>query len=296
MQDFTQDIPASLANAAHAGTSFDPEKRGEQARSGYAAELQADYDNLVTLATTDEKRATLETEFARYRAGYAAKTRAWLQSKSRCVSWMIAGPSNFPVRRMEKRNEVERKRLEDLIGYRERALKAIRKAMCPELAPIMAGDDDAVARLTEKIAKAEALQVQYRTVNATIRKHRKGGPAAQIAALREALNISEESAADLFKPDFAGRIGVADYQLSNNSAQIRSMKARLEHLKRCKAAPVVEVEAKNESGIRLEDSPADNRVRIFFPGKPDETVRTALKSHGFRWTPSLGCWQAYKTA
>ena len=31
-------------------------------------------------------------------------------------------------------------------------------------------------------------------------------------------------------------------------------------------------------------------VRITFPGKPDERVRSLLKSHGFRWSPSAGCW------
>ena len=35
----------------------------------------------------------------------------------------------------------------------------------------------------------------------------------------------------------------------------------------------------------------DNRVRIFFPGKPDEATRKALRSHGFVWAPSAGAWQ-----
>jgi len=35
----------------------------------------------------------------------------------------------------------------------------------------------------------------------------------------------------------------------------------------------------------------NNRVRIFFPGKPDETTRKALRSHGFLWAPSASAWQ-----
>ena len=35
----------------------------------------------------------------------------------------------------------------------------------------------------------------------------------------------------------------------------------------------------------------DNRVRILFPGKPDEATRKALRSHGFLWAPSAGAWQ-----
>lgn len=33
---------------------------------------------------------------------------------------------------------------------------------------------------------------------------------------------------------------------------------------------------------------------VFFPTKPDEAVRGRLKSHGFRWAPSIGAWQAYR--
>ncbi len=46
--------------------------------------------------------------------------------------------------------------------------------------------------------------------------------------------------------------------------------------------------------ITIEDSPADNRLRIFFPGKPNGDVRAMLKSNGFKWAPSIGAWQAYR--
>jgi len=36
-----------------------------------------------------------------------------------------------------------------------------------------------------------------------------------------------------------------------------------------------------------------NRVQIFFPEKPDETLRIQLKKNGFRWTPSEGAWQRH---
>lgn len=50
------------------------------------------------------------------------------------------------------------------------------------------------------------------------------------------------------------------------------------------------------SGIKLEDAPSENRIRIFFNGKPDSSTIAELKRHAFRWTPSLGCWQAYRNS
>lgn len=84
----------------------------------------------------------------------------------------------------------------------------------------------------------------------------------------------------------------APFQLSNNSANIRRVKARIESISAAKAKPVKEFDA--GGGVRVEDDPPANRVRVFFPGKPDATVRDRLKANGYRWTPTLGAWQAYR--
>lgn len=290
MNQFLSDIPHSLALAAHSGNSFVPEKRAEQVREGYAAELAGIYAELAKHATTEEKRATLEEEFERFRAGYRARTRALLASQSRTVSWMIAGPSNYPVRRMEKRYMVVDKRREELLSFVERGKAAILKALHPEWRPIMSGDADACERLEEKIAIAEQKQARMKAANAAIRKFAKHGADAQVAALVE-LGLPEGAARELLKPDFCGRIGFPDYELTNNNANIKRMKGRLTVVLRNQQAETETAEGEN---ARIEDCPADNRVRLFFSGKPEESVRNDLKSSGFRWTPSLGAWQAYR--
>ena len=288
--DLIHDIPESLARAAHAGTSFVPEQRAEQERSGYAATLTQDWAALAKLADTDAKRATLDDEFTRYRQGYRRRVIAYLGARSACVSTMIAGPSKFPTRRMQKRGATADRRTEDLLEFRTRALAAIRKALRPEDRPIMSGDSDAVARLKENIAKAEALQEKMRRANAAIRKHAKAGRDAQVAALAE-LGIPEGVSKILLERDFAGRVGFADYETRNNGANIRRMKERLAGIERDQARPDTATEGEH---ARIEDCPAENRVRLFFPGKPPADVRSRLKGAGFRWTPSLGCWQAYR--
>lgn len=37
------------------------------------------------------------------------------------------------------------------------------------------------------------------------------------------------------------------------------------------------------------------RLQLIFDGKPDETTRTALKRHGFRWSPKNSAWQRQLT-
>jgi hypothetical protein len=285
--DFCDDIPVDLAEHAHQGTSFSPRERGAQERAGYEATLTQDFNRLLVLADTDEKRAVLPAEFERYRQGYRQRYVAMLAAKSRCVSTMIAGPSNFNTRRHQKSGDTADKRAQEMIEFRERAVAAIRKVLQPELQPIMTGDADAGERLTDKIAKLEAKQEHMRLVNAAIRRHK--GHDSQVAAL-QALGLEEQEAYALLKPDFAGRVGFPAYELTNNAANIRRLKGRAVLVERNQALPDTAVAGVN---ARYEEAPAENRVRLYFPDKPAAEIRSRLKSRGFRWSPNSGAWQAY---
>ena len=289
-QRYEDDIPAQLAQDAHRGTSFVPETRAQQERADYARTLRQDLDSLQGLADTPEKGTLLKDEFERYRSGLKARTIAYLAAKGRCVSTMIAGPANFNTRRAQKSGDSADRRLRELLEYRERAIKAIRGNLCPGERPIMGGDSDAVERLREKIATAEALQARMKATNSTIRRTSKDDLAAQIAALA-GLGHSAALAGELLKGDSFGSKGYAPYEITNNSANIRRMKQRLAHLERTKAIPESTAQG---SAARLEDCPAENRVRLYFPGKPAAEIRTRLKQRGFRWSPSIGAWQAYR--
>jgi hypothetical protein len=288
-EHFINDIPASVAVRAFQGTSFSAEKRAASYRNDYAQTMASDYELFKREAEKGGTLDKLDEAFARYRAGYAGRYRAWLQSHSRCVSWMITGPSNFPTRRAQKWNDAAHNRMTDLVGYREKVLRAIVRELRPDLRPIMAGDADAIERLAVKLANMERSQAVMKQANAAIRKHAKAGVDAQTVALVE-LGFSPSRAAELLKPDFAGRIGFAGYELSNNNANIRRVRERLQQLERMHAQSVQEAQGE---GVRLQEDPSANRVRLFFDDKPDAGARDRLKAGGFRWTPSLGAWQAY---
>ena len=283
------DIPFDIARRAHEGISFVPEKRAKQRQDDYREQMTADFEALAKLADTDEKRATLAEEFARYQAGYRARYVAKLVAASRVMSPMITGPARFPVERNRKRIETEMRRWEELKEFRERALKAIRRTLCPELRPIMAGDADAVERLEAKIAEAEQWQEHMKAVNATHKKYLKDPASLEAAELPERTKEMIRN----YKPAYSWEPHpYAPFELTNNNANIRRMRERLEQIRRQQSTPETNIEGRD--GIKIEDSPADNRIRLFFPGKPDATIRDALKAHGFRWASSLGCWQAYR--
>ena len=290
--ELRNDIPRDVARGAHRGTSHVPEKRGAQELDMYADGLLRDHERLVKLARTEEKRNTLETEFAVYRDCMKHRTVTYLIAKGNCVSTMIAGRSGFNVRRHQKSSNAADKAFERLMTYKVRALRAIRKTLTPELQPIMSGDSDAVSRLRAKIAEAESFHATLKAANRIVRsKPKNESTASKLTSLEELHGITADTAAKLFEPDYAGRIGFPSYQLTNNGARIRNMKSRLAGLERTKAAPVNEIEGSNAT---VEDDPPANRIRLYFPGKPAAEIRTKLKRSGFRWAPSIGAWQAYR--
>lgn len=100
---------------------------------------------------------------------------------------------------------------------------------------------------------------------------------------------NEAKADELLTPDFAGRVGCPSYMLSNNNANMRRIKERIERLERESKVP--EAEDIQGDGYILRENTEENRVQFVFEGKPPVEVRTILKQHAFKWARSLGAWQ-----
>ena len=80
------------------------------------------------------------------------------------------------------------------------------------------------------------------------------------------------------------------YLLTNNNANIRRTRQRIEDLK-----SQSEYAGWAFPGGRAEINEGENRLQLFFEEKPSEEQRRELKSNGFKWAPSQGAWQRQLT-
>lgn len=162
---------------------------------------------------------------------------------------------------------------------------------------ISSDDPDAVTKLKDKLAGIETFRAKAVKLNARIRTAKrhaeKAGTDWKVVARGALAEIGLKAATieAVMIPNGFGDVGVPAYKLTNLSSEARRITARIKELEAAAAAPEREPELFGE--VRLEEG--DNRVRLVFPGKPDDKVRGLLKSRGFRWSPRAGAWQRQAT-
>jgi hypothetical protein len=152
---------------------------------------------------------------------------------------------------------------------------------------IRSDSNHAVEQIQAKLAAAEKLQATMKAANLIVR-NRKLSDDDKVAQLIAECGLRESSARQLLEPDFGGRVGFPDYQLTNNNANIRRMHQRLKGLVDEGGRESVTL---TFPGGRVEDNAEEFRVRIYHDARPGAETIAKLKTYGFHWTPSLGCWQ-----
>ncbi len=291
------DIDQQTAECAFNGTSFSPEKRGELRRREYVEHMTAvkvKFGQWVTADNAEEMNADLEV----YKAEYISKLNDYLYAHSRVMSTMITGPANFPTNSNRKKSDTADRRMVELIEWSKKRLDKLERRYNPVMIaarPIMTGDSDALDRLRAKLVKLEKYQETMKEVNKIVRK--KGFAerpySEQVQAVKEATGWKNETIYEILKP-YMGSIGFQGFTLANNSAEIRRLSGRITQLERLAQQETTSQE--RPDGITVERDPESARIRLIFPGKPDTETRKLLKSHGFRWAPSVGAWQRQLTS
>lgn len=238
-----------------------------------------------------EKRPEEAERAYRLAERYSKKMAEYFNKESSigmmCPSVLISGAGNFPTKKKEKqvaawdRNHQFYTEVQSILSKIENILYG------REI--IKSDDERAIEKLEEKLEDMKNLQERMKAANKAIRlKDTEAGN----DLLRE-MGYSEESITELRKPDFCGRLGYPDYALTNNNANIHRVEERLNSLKATKERGSSEQEYKT---FRVVENSEAMRYQIIFDGKPDEEIRSLLKSNGFKWAPSQGAWQRQITA
>ncbi|WP_051294904.1 PLxRFG domain-containing protein [Maridesulfovibrio bastinii] len=184
------------------------------------------------------------------------------------------------------------RKMDQSIEEDKKAKAYAQKAAAAEKNNAISSDDpEALVKLKDKISELEKHHEMMKAANKVLRS-KKLTEGEKIEKL-VAQGFKEKVVKELLKPDYLGRVGFAPFSLQNNSANIRRNKQRLAYLQRQDAIPGSE---STFEGGKIVDSVEENRVQIFFDGKPSQEMRTNLKKSGFRWAPKVKAWQRMRNA
>lgn len=279
-------------NESSARSAHDMMSMRDYSEGSTTAEYRSAVDKAYDTADRVAEKKPEEAERAyRLAERYSKKMAEYYNKESSigmmCPSILISGGSNFPVRKKEKQVAAW-ERNHQFYEYVQGILTKIENILYGR--EIIKSDDErAIEKLEEKLEDMKNLQEQMKAANKAIRlKDTEAGN----DLLRE-MGYSEEGITELRKPDFCGRVGYPDYELSNNNANIHRVEERLKSLKAAKERGSSEQEYKT---FKVVENTEAMRYQIIFDGKPEADVRTLLKSNGFKWAPSQGAWQRQITA
>ncbi len=155
---------------------------------------------------------------------------------------------------------------------------------------IRSDDPEALTKLEEKLAALQKSQDVMREANKRLRKS-------------DLETLSKD-------PDFVALVGQKGieamqrnrriwgsaaferFALNNNSAEMRRTRERIEQIKKAAAIQTSETLHDIDGGtVKMIVNTDLMRVQLVFDFKPTEALRTVMKGHGFKWSPTNEAWQ-----
>ncbi|MCK9394261.1 MAG: hypothetical protein M0Q44_01555 [Methylobacter sp.] len=117
---------------------------------------------------------------------------------------------------------------------------------------------------------------------------------------KQQLTAAGEDYDRLMKPDFGGRIGYADYLLTNNNAVIGNTRKRIAQLEAQELAESLAASGDRETSYDFDGGVidldyGDDRLRVHFDKKPGSDMISKLKQNGFKWSYTNDAWQRQLT-
>jgi len=222
------------------------------------------------------------------------ESKAYVQKSIRAGQGIEFGQPILVGHHSEKRHRAAIKKInsnmEKAVASEDKSEYYQHRAEAAENNNAISGDDpEAVNRYNEKLEHLEALQKYMKSANAYWRKHKTMKGYTDMPE-KEALEIDERMKTAYSWVQKSGPY--ESWRLSNNNAEIRRIKEKLESLKELDS---MTAETIKFDGGEMRVNTEINRVQIIFDDIPAKEIRTKLKSYGFKWAPSEGAWQRQRT-
>ena len=270
--DYYYSINEGAARRAKEMNSFSDYQPGSA-----TAEYRHYVDEAFALAQEQKKRVDpmyhekIDSLLDTYARKLAANMNHGYEIDARVPSILIAGGSNFPVRQKEKQNAARDSNMQEW-QYIQGLLDKIRST---GMGGIRQDDPQAIPKLQKKLDGLEKAQETMKAVNAYYRKH---------GTLDGCPHLSPENIENL-KADMASgwhyeKKPFQSWELSNNNAEIRRVRQRIESLKLTRANEVAYVGWEFDGG-HVEANRDQGRLQVFFDGKPEADARQQLKETRF---------------
>lgn len=222
-------INEDTAKRANDANSFRDYKPGS-ATAAYRAEV----DKAAALVEKQKAKVDpmhhdkLDGLLDRYAHRLADYYNDYYRNEAACPSILITGGANFPVAKKEKQNARR-----DTLAHEYADIQGLlRKIESVGMGGISADDPNAIEKLEEKLARLERTQQTMKDINAYYRKH----------GTLDGCTLASEEVIRKIKADMKSSWRFSDkpfesYTLSNQNAEIRRLRGRIEELRKQKTEP-----------------------------------------------------------
>lgn len=222
----------------------------------------------------------------RYSRRLAAYYNDYYRNEAACPSILISGGSNFPVRKKEKQNS----RRETLMHEYNEIQGILDKIKSVGTGPIDPTDPHAREMWVDRLQRLQSTLDRGKAMNAHFRKHKtmKGFP-----------DMDDETAAEMDEaisraPAFA-QTPFPDFELASLRGKIKRAQENLSKLDSLEQHKDDAANTLEFDGGKIFLNMEANRLQILFDEIPSEETRSALKSHGFKWSRKNEAWQRQLT-
>lgn len=218
----------------------------------------------------ENQRKTYEKRLEVFKEFLEKSYNEYLNIDSNFVPVTVAGPANYNYKKYNqiaerlanKENEIIEKinkfykNTENMIKEQIPIEDIIEKYRNGYNEPISSDDPKAKEKLEAKLEYLENKHQKYKDYNKKARQN--------------------------------GEQQLAPYVLANSNQNIKNVKDRLLQLEKMNNLNIPNYYFENGEVCFDKE---DNRVKIYFDEKPNEEVRSKLKSHAFKWSPTNMAWQ-----